>query len=267
MPFKSMNTRGLARIGVVVPVSNANLEPDMALLVPDGVSFHVSRSGGYDVDAIPDEHQMRQYSDTHSDDVVDALCHCGSNVILYGCTSATLSQGPAYDAAFRERIETRTGIPAMTAAGAVIGALRDLGVETFAFSSPYVTTLNDLAVSFIENFGFRCVGRVDASKPLGNEEIAALTPDEVTALAERADSNEADAVVLSCTDMRAAEAVIEIERRLGKPVVTSNQALLVWALRHLGISFETSPLKDHLVVRTLSNRAEGARGEHSMNSV
>lgn len=258
MPPRGMNTRGLARIGVVVPVSNSNLEPDLVLLVPDGVSFHVSRSGGYDVEAIPDEHQMRRYADTHSDDVVDALRHCGSEVILYGCTSATLAQGPKYDAAFRERIEARTGIPAMTAAGAVVGALRDLGAGTFAFASPYVATLNDLAVSFIETFGFRCVSRADVPKPLGNEEIAALTPEEAVALAERADTEEADAIVLSCTDMRAVEAVIEIERRRGKPVVTSNQALLVWGLRRLGISFESSPLKDHLLVRVLSDPSAGA---------
>ena len=252
MPSESKSTRGRARLGVVVPVTNTNLEPDLALLVPEGVSFHVSRSGGYDVDAIPDEHQMRQYSDTHSDEVVDALRHCGSQVILYGCTSATLAQGPDYDAAFRNEIEARTGIPTMTAAGAVVAALRDLGVETFAFSSPYVATLNDLAVSFIEAFGFRCVGRADAPKPLGNAEVSALTPAEAVALAERADTEEAEAVVLSCTDLRAAEAVAEIERRLGKPVVTSNQAILVWGLRRLGIPFETSPLKDHLLVRKLT---------------
>ena len=176
MPPRSMNTRGLARIGVVVPVSNSNLEPDLALLAPEGVSFHVSRSGGYDLDAIPDEHQMRRYSDTHSDDVVDALRHCGSQVILYGCTSATLAQGPVYDAAFRERIEARTGIPAMTAAGAVVEALRAVGAGTFAFTSPYVAALNDLAVSFIEASGFRCAGRADVPTPLGIEEVAALTP-------------------------------------------------------------------------------------------
>ena len=90
---------------------------------------------------------------------------------------------------------------------------------------------------------------------LGNEEVGALTPEEVTALAERADADEAEAIVLSCTDMRAAEAVTEIEGRLGKPVVTSNQALVVWGLRRLGLSFETSPLKDHLMVQRLTAAA------------
>ena len=41
-----------------------------------------------------------------------------------------------------------------------------------------------------------------------------------------ADSQEAEAIVLSCTDMRSVEAIEELEEKLGKPVVTSNQALM-----------------------------------------
>ena len=51
-------TRGLARCGIVVPVSNTNLEPDMMLLAPAGVSMHFARAGGYDVDQIPDENHI-----------------------------------------------------------------------------------------------------------------------------------------------------------------------------------------------------------------
>ena len=239
-------------IGVVVPVTNTNLEPDVIMLAPQGVSVHFTRAGGYDVDAIPDETQMREYSDAHSDDLFDDLRHCRADVILYGCTSATLAHGPAYDAAFRRRIEQRTGIPATTAAAALVGAMRDLGVSTFAFSSPYVKSLNDLAIEFIEAHGFRCVGRADTPEPLFNEDVAALTPEQVQRLAERADREEADAIVLSCTDLRATEAIVEIEAGLQKPVVTSNQAIMVWALRRLGIAPDTAPLKDQRLGKWLS---------------
>ena len=166
-------TRGRARIGVVVPFSNTNLEPDLMMLCPPGVSLHFARAGGYDLDAIPDEHQMRHYSDAPVEEVVDSLRACRPDVMLYGCTSATLAQGPAFDAGFRRRIEARAGVPAVTAASAVIEALEDLGVERIAFSSPYVSSLNDHAVSFIEACGFRCVGRADTAVPLGNAESAA----------------------------------------------------------------------------------------------
>ena len=86
-------TRGRARIGVVVPFSNTNLEPDMTMLCPPGVSVHIARAGGYDLDAIPDEHQMRQYSDAPFEEAVDSLAGCWPDIILYGCTSATWPGG------------------------------------------------------------------------------------------------------------------------------------------------------------------------------
>ena len=238
-------TRGRARIGAVVPFSNTNLEPDMAMLCPPGVSVHFARAGGYDLDAIPDEHQMRHYSDAPFEEVVDSLLGCRPDIVLYGCTSATLAREPEFGADFRRRIEAHAAVPAVTAASAVIEALRDLGVERFAFSSPYVSSLNDLAVSFIETFGFRCVGRADAGTLLGNDEVAALTPEDVTALAGEADCTGAEVIVLSCTDMRAAEAVPAIEARRDKPVVTSNQAMMHAALKRLGISPDECALRRH----------------------
>ena len=48
------DSRGRARIGLVVPVSNSNLEPDMTMMRPGGVSLHVMRAGGYDLEEVPD---------------------------------------------------------------------------------------------------------------------------------------------------------------------------------------------------------------------
>ena len=237
-------TRGRARLGVVVPFSNTHLEPDMMMLCPPGISVHFARTGGYDVDAVPDEHQMRRYSETPFEEAVDSLRACRPDIMLYGCTSATLAQGRAFDADLRRRIESRAAVPAVTAASAVIEALEDLGVERIAFSSPYVSSLNDCAVSFIEAFGIRCVGRADSATPLGNDEVAALTPEDVMALAREADREQAEAIVLSCTDMRAAEAVPAIEASLGKPVVTSNQAMMYAALKRLEVSPAECALRD-----------------------
>ena len=249
-------TRGRARIAVVVPFSNTNLEPDMAMLCPPGVSVHCTRAGGYDLDAIPDEHQMRHYSDAPFEEIVDSLLGCRPDVLLYGCTSATLARGPEFDAEFRRRIESHGAVPVVTAASAVIEALEDLGVERFAFTSPYVASLNDLAVSFIEAYGFRCVGRADTSAPLGNDEVAALTPEDVMALAGEADCPQAEAIVLSCTDMRAAEAVPAIEAKHGTPVVTSNQAMMYAALKRVDISPREGALGRHLL-------ASSGRGGHA----
>ena len=47
-------SRGRARFGILVPFTNTNLEPDMGLLRPEGVSMHFTRMGGYIQDKVPD---------------------------------------------------------------------------------------------------------------------------------------------------------------------------------------------------------------------
>ena len=49
-------------------------------------------------------------------------------------------------------------------------------------------------------------------------------------------TSDAEAIVLSCTDMRSVEVVEQIEGALGKPVVTSNQAMMFALCQKLGLS-------------------------------
>ena len=255
MPKTRNPTRGLARCGIVVPVSNTNLEPDMMMLAPAGVSLHFTRAGGYDVDQIPDEKQMQQYSDSTPDALIEELSLCRPDIVLYGCTSATLAQGPDYDRRFRERIEAIAGVPAVTAASALVEVLQALAVQRFAFTSPYVASLNDLAIGYLESFGLVCVGRADAPEPMSNEAVAAATPDEIVEQARAANTDNAEAIVVSCTDYRATEAIGEIEAMLGKPVVTSNQATLLVGMQKLGIGLGDSPLSGQLASRIYTGNA------------
>ena len=232
--MESNESRGRGRIGVVVPVSNTNLEPDMVLLRPQGVSVHFARAGGYDIDRIPDSDQMRQFAETSLDEVVDGLRAALADMILYG-TSATLSSGPTFDQAFQARIETRAGKPAITAAGAVVEALRDLAVTKLGFCSPYTRQLNAEAAAFLGKCGLEVVNDGYVGEDLGNYGQSALTPQDVFELGLRADAPDAQAIVLSCTDMRAVETIEALESALGKPVVTSNQALMHAAIKRLGL--------------------------------
>jgi maleate cis-trans isomerase len=60
-------------------------------------------------------------------------------------------------------------------------------------------------------------------------------------MAKEIDGPDSDGVFLSCTNTRQIEAIADIERDLGKPVVNSNQAVLWGCMKRLkGV---LSPLK------------------------
>ncbi|WP_299728109.1 Asp/Glu racemase [uncultured Tateyamaria sp.] len=229
------DTRGRARIGVLVPFTNSNLEPDFAMMRPAGVSIHVARMGGYDEDAVPDEHQMHDLGAADLDDPLHLLSGIKPDVVVYGCTSATLTHGPAFDRALAGRIAASSGAKTVTAAGALVHALKALGVTRIGFASPYVAEINDMAIRFLADTGFDTVARGEVGAALGNHEQGALDPDAVMELGMRADHPQAEAIVLSCTEMRSLETLQRLEDSLGKPVISSNQAMMFETLGALGI--------------------------------
>ncbi len=228
-------SRGRARIGLLVPFTNSNLEPDFALMTPPGLSIHIARMGGYDEDEVPDETQMQALGASDLQEPLTLLSGVRPDVVVYGCTSATLTHGPAFDRDLAERITASSGAKTVTAAGALVYALRALGVARIGFASPYVPAINDMAIGFLGDMGFETVARADIGAALGNHEQGALEPDAVFDLALQADSPEAEALVLSCTDMRSVETLARVEAAVGKPVISSNQAMMFQTLDLLGM--------------------------------
>ncbi|MDJ1006279.1 MAG: Asp/Glu racemase [Paracoccaceae bacterium] len=224
------------KVGVLVPYTNCNLEPDLALMRPEGVTFHTERMGGYDVDEIPDADQMAGLGASDLTETLRLIAGVRPKAVLYGCTSATLTHGPAFDRDLAARIEAASGAVSITAAGALVGALNALGAKRVGFASPYVGEINDQAVAFLVDEGIETVARADIGRDLGNYGQGELTPDEVFALASRAVSPEAEALVLSCTDMRSVETIARLEAATGLPVVTSNQAMVFQLSRALGLA-------------------------------
>ncbi len=218
--------RGRARVGVLVPFTNTNLEPDLMMMRPPGVTLHFQRMGGYDVDEIPGADQMAGLGASDISHDLRMIAGVRPHAVLYGCTSATLTHGPSFDADLAERIKDGSGALSITAAGALVAAIQALGVTRVGFSSPYLGEINDQAVGFLSANGIETVKRADIGRALGNYGQGELKPDEVFDLAVKADAPDAEAIVLSCTDMRSVEAVARIEAHLEKPVITSNQAMM-----------------------------------------
>lgn len=214
------------RIGVLVPYTNVNLEPDMMLMRPEGCTLHFERLGDYDIDAVPGSDQMARLGASDITETLRLIAGVRPDAVLYGCTSATLTHGTDFDRKLAMNIKGRCGAVSLTAAGSLVRAIRALGASRIGFSSPYLGEINDQAVDFLASEGIATVARADIGQELDNYGQGELSPDEVFELAMRANETGVEAIVLSCTDMRSVEAVERIEAASGKPVVTSNQAMV-----------------------------------------
>ena len=165
------------------------------------------------------------------------LAERGARAVAYGCTSGSYVLGPVGDAAIIEQMRDAAGVPATTTATAVVTALRTLGVQTVAVLSPHIDDLNARLRAYLEAAGFNVAAMVGLNLSC---DIEAVEPAETRQIVEsQVDRADADAVFISCTGMRTAEIIDEMEASLGKPVVTANQATL-WHVGQLaGVSTAT----------------------------
>ena len=93
-----------------------------------------------------------------------------------------------------------------------------------------------MAIGYLKQEGIETVMRSEVVDTLSNDGQGALSPQAVYELGLRADHPDAEALVLSCTDMRSVEIIAELEAATGKPVITSNQAMLYQAMKAIGYS-------------------------------
>ncbi|MBT4038840.1 MAG: Asp/Glu racemase [Rhodospirillales bacterium] len=223
------------KIGVLVPYTNCNLEPDMMALCPPGCTMHFARMGGYDINKIPGSSQMAGLGASDITEPLQLLSGVRPTVVLYGCTSATLTHGTAFDRDLAAKIRPETNAISLTAAGALVEGIKAIGATKVGFASPYIGEVNDQAVSFLADEDISVTRMADIGQDLGNYGQGELTPDDVFQLSLLADHPDAQAIVLSCTDMRSVEAIERIEAAVGKPVITSNQAMVFALMKALGI--------------------------------
>lgn len=218
-----------ARLGLIVP-SSTTIEPEYRAALPAGVSLHVSRMW---LDDVATAATLR--------DMVDDAEACGAlldtadvDVLAFACTVGSLLDGPGTAEEIERRLTAETGRPAVATAAAVDRALDALDVGSVAVTTPYTDELDDLERDYLEALGYDVV----AIEGLGLErdtEMGRLSPSTAYGEAQAVDTEDADCVFISCTNYRTFDVVGRLERDLGKPVVTSNQATLWNALARAGV--------------------------------
>jgi maleate isomerase len=221
------------RIGVLIPPGNIAMERELPIHAPEGVVVHfnrMSRPGS----GITRE-SLLAMMDSVDRSAYD-LAQAQPEVILYGCTSGSFLSGPGREDELATRITKGTGIAAYTTSTAVIRALEAVGAKHVFMLTPYPDDVNEHEIGFLR---FRSISVIasDAFRCPTSEAIRKISSEMVVErlLAHRDAIADTDAVFISCTNLLALDQIERLERELGKPVVTSNQASLWIALSHLQV--------------------------------
>ena len=210
-------------IGIIAPFDLA-LERELWRWAPLEVSFHLARTP---YEPVPVSLEMAELVSErrHLQSATRDVLGVDPEVVAYLCTSGSFIHGLAYEAQLREAILEAGAPDAVTTSGALVEAVRELGLTRISVITPYDAELTDRLIAFLAELGVTVV----RSNYLGlGGGIWRVNYRTVAELIDAADDPQAEAIFVSCTNLPTYDIIGPLERELGKPVLTANQ-LTVWA--------------------------------------
>ncbi|KKW65973.1 Asp/Glu racemase [Mycolicibacterium elephantis] len=216
-------------IGVVTPYDFA-LDRELWRWVPDDVSLYVTRLRYAPLPVTVD--MAVHVSD--ADNVVAGAANVlavSPMVTAYACTAGSFVKGMAGEAALVAAMQAAGAPAAVTTSGSMLAALKHLGVHRVATVTPYTADLTIGLTSYLMEAGLEVV----ATSGLGlTSEIWAVPYEQTAELVRSTNVAEAEAIVISCTNLPTYDLIAPLEAELQKPVVTANQVTMWAALRVAG---------------------------------
>lgn len=226
---------GIARraaIGLVVLATDHTIEYEWRrMLALEGVAFYESR--------VANSAEITAATLGQMDGRIRAgveLIRPGEHldVVAFGCTSASMVLGE--ERVFERIHEARPDVACTTPITAARVALDTLGARGVALLTPYERPINEAMARYLRERGVDVV-RIGSFEHRDDNEVARIDRASIEhAVFELASDPAVDAVFVSCTSLRLADAIAGFEARLDKPVLSSNHALAWHALRLAGVT-------------------------------
>jgi maleate isomerase len=224
----------LKKIGHITPSCNTVLEPVTAMLnaaLARDVSHHFTRIPVENISLL--DADVDQFTTPTMLAAAQSLCDGDMDAIVWNGTSGCWN-GPAADEAICREVERATGVLMSTSTLAQFEVLRRHEVTRFGLAVPYTDAVTERTVATYREAGFEAVAHANLGMAVGKD-MANVSLPRIRELLRRADSPDAECLVVICTGLPAALVVEEMERELGKPIFDSVAVTFEKALRLVGL--------------------------------
>jgi maleate isomerase len=213
------------RVGLIIPSSNRMVEQEMVRWFPEDVQPHVTRlrmTGEHrsSLDALLP--RVREAAGA----LDDARCAA----VAFHCTANSTDEGLEGEARILAALKDAVRGGVTTTATAIRNALDARSARRIVLITPYTPAMTEHETHYLHAAGYDVVAWV--AKDLGGSDgYCAATPDFWFETASAARRDDADAYFLSCANIACIGIVERLEAALGKPVITSNLAVIEETVR------------------------------------
>ena len=153
------------------------------------------------------------------------------NTVAYACTSGTITIG---EDKVKEKIQlAKPNCYVTTPITSAIKAFKQMNLKKIALFTPYPESVNKTILEYFNRKNINIISFSTFNIDL-DEDIASVDPKYLAETLIKLKTNGADALFISCTALPALEILDEVEKKIGKIVLSSNQTLIWDTLRSVG---------------------------------
>jgi len=153
------------------------------------------------------------------------------NTIAYACTSGTITIG---EDKVKEKVQlAKPGCYVTTPITSALKAFIEMNAKKIALFTPYPESVNKTILEYFNRKNINIISFSTFNIDL-DEDIASVDPKHLLETLIKLDLRDADALFISCTALPALEILDEVEKKIGKTILSSNQTLIWDTLRSVG---------------------------------
>ncbi|MCU1400453.1 MAG: Asp/Glu racemase [Acidimicrobiales bacterium] len=223
----------VGRIGLVMLASDHTIEAEMHALVDrvPGLGLFGNRIRNED-QITPDT--LRAMAPRITATVDEILPGGHLDVVAFACTSATMAIGE--EGVFERIRAARPGVACTTPITGALAAFAALGVRRVGVLTPYRTDVNEIVAAYLTARGIE-VPVFGSFNEESDAAVSTISPASVrSGVLRLLETEPVEAVFVSCTSVRLAQHVAELEQEVGLPVTSSNLAMAWHAIRLAGVA-------------------------------
>lgn len=220
-----------ARVGHVAPSRGDTLVYEFYRMFPEGLMI-LNSTGTIRQLVDADFDRQLQRIEEATQDLVENNC----DVIIIGGSPLFTKMGYGSDIAMGKKLTERFGVPVAAGITGEMEALRAMNLKKVVVATPHEDELNQRMKRFLEASGFEVL-KIEGYGIRKNSQISDLPVHASYKIAKRLyeKAPEADGIFIPCPRWPTIDDVELLEREIGKPVVTSCQAYIWYALKLIHI--------------------------------
>jgi maleate isomerase len=219
-----------ARVGLIIPSSNRMVEQEMVGGFPAGVQAHITRLRMTGTNRGPLDGVLPRVEEA-TRALTDAKCE----VVAFHCTANSMEEGQDGEQRILASLTHGGAARATTTATAIRRALAALDARRIVLLTPYSQAVTDHEAEFLTEAGYQVI-HAKGFALAGSDAYCATPPSFWKERAIEAARPDADVYFLSCANISVFGVIEELEARLDRPVITSNQSVVWDMLCRLGWS-------------------------------